>query len=317
MKKILSVATVLLAVSLMAPAVSAQSQYSLTIDTPASYFDFGGDSSVGRIRGTPGYFNMGGALDLNLNPAAGPFTTGEFISADMVTVPNVLYAKVNNVFSWLPPLAEIEIHDANFKLTSPQFNLDTSGTWSTDVIMWPLGGYIVTIPLVGSTTTVYLTDTGPTDPTPVSGNLSVSGSTVILDLPIDLVIAQDDGAGNWAVLDLAGTLYATAPVQADVLSLSVNALTAGNTGAFSATSGSANAPIWLAYGMSLGTTTIPQLGVDLGINNPTQAGNRATTDSNGDANWFLPIPGFAAGYTVYFQCCQVGEASNVVTSAIQ
>ena len=151
----------------------------------------------------------------------------------------------------------------------------------------------------------------------MNGNLSVSGSTVIFNSPIDITTTADDGAGNWASIDLAGTLYATAPVQADALTLSVNTLIAGNTGAFVATSGAANAPIWLGYGRSLGTTTIPQLGIDLGINNPTQVGNRLTTDSNGDASWFLPIPGSAAGYTVYFQCCQVGEASNVVTSAIQ
>ena len=307
----------LLAFALTTPLSMAQNQYTLDVDVPTSYFDFSGDTSLGSINGRPGNFNMGGTMKMWLDPAFAPFDQGEFNGGVMETVPNVLYAIIPNVFSWLPPLAEIEVHDPKFKLTSNLFDIGSNGAFTTNVVLHPLSGFIRIIPLIGTTTDTPLTDGGPSDPTPMSGDLTVNNGYTTMYSPIDITYSFDDGAGTWADFDLAGTLLADAPVQDNGYILEANTLTAGGTGAFVVSQGLPQMPTWLAYSLHLGTTDIPQLGVDLGLDNPTQAGSSITLDANGSGNWTLPIPSGAAGITVHIQSCQLGQVSNVVTTTIQ
>ena len=307
----------LLAFALTTPLSMAQNQYTLDVDVPTSYFDFSGDTSLGSINGRPGNFNMGGTMDMWLDPASGTFSQAQFNGGIMETVPNVLYAIIPNVFSWLPPLADIEVHDAKFKLTSSLFGVGANGVFTTDVVLHPLSGFIRIIPLVGSTTDTPLTAGGSSDPTPMSGTVSVINGYTTMNSPIDITYSFDDGAGTWADFDLAGTLLADAPVQDNGYILDVNTLTAGGTGAFVVSQGIPQGRAWLAYSLQLGSTHIPQLGVDLGLNNPTQAGSSKRLDANGDGNWIIPIPPNTTGITVYIQSCQMGQVSNVVTTTIQ
>ena len=307
----------LFALALASPLAQAQNQYTLDLDVPTSYFDFSGDTSLGPIQGRPGNFNMGGTMKMWLDPASAPFDLGEFNGGVMETVPNVLYAIIPNVFSWLPPLAEIEVHDPKFKLTSNLFDIGSNGVFTTDVVLHPLSGFIRIIPLIGTTTDTPLTAGGPSDPTPMSGDLTVNNGYTTMYSPIDITYSFDDGAGNWGNFDLAGTLLADAPVQNDGYTLEANTLTAGGTGAFVVSQGLPQKRAWLAYSLQLGSTHIPQLGVDLGLNNPTQAGSSMRLDANGGGNWIIPIPPNTTGITVHIQSCQMGQVSNVVTTTIQ
>ncbi len=69
----------------------------------------------------------------------------------------------------------------------------------------------------------------------------------------------------------------------------------------------------LAYSLQgRGSTYIPQLGIDLDLQNPRKASGAIRSDTDGNASWQLYIPPAAQNATVWFQAAQVGGASNPV-----
>jgi len=85
---------------------------------------------------------------------------------------------------------------------------------------------------------------------------------------------------------------------------------AGQWATFSAEKGLPNEPTFLACSLdgvwwpSPPQTYVPQLNVWLWLKKPKQAGGLEMTDLDGHAEWTLPIPGAAAGLTVWFQAVQ-------------
>jgi hypothetical protein len=316
----MKVSTLALATALLAfgstSELSAQSQYTLDVDGPTSNFEFDGDSSVGRIKGTPPYFDMDGTIDMLIDPASGLFNTGQFNGGQMYTVPARIEAKIPNIFGWLPPLAEIDIDDAVYVPSSASFAVAGNGDFATDIVLTPIAGTVTVDPLVGATETTPLADFGPTDPTPVNGNLADLAGTVTLAMPIDVVVDNDDGQGNWSTLHLWGDLNAAAPINQDMTLVAVGPLTSGGTGTFDVSYGNANTATFLAYGLSLGSTPVPPLGITLGLASAVQVGTSKMSDAAGSASWTENVPPGIAGVTVYLQACQAGLISNIITEVI-
>ncbi len=313
--RILAISSLLSAGALAVDA-SAQTQYSMDLDVTQCNFNFDGDTNMGRIAGKPPRFDMDGTMDMILTPGGGPFTTGEVNGGVMFTDPARIKAEIPNVFGWLPPLATIYIDDAEYTASTPQFAVDGAGNFTTDIVLTPIGGTVTVIPLVGSTEVTPLADYDPTDPTPISGNISESGGTVTLSSAVDVTFSSDDGMGNWVELNIDGDLIAYAPTQSG-MSLTSGAVISGQMAIFSVAGGAPNSGTFLAYGLSMGSTPVPPLGVTLDIAGATQVGSMKMTDGTGHCSWNEMVPAGTSGLTVYMQSCQNGLTSNVLTVNIQ
>ena len=308
--------TILLA-ALAAPAADAQSSYTFDVDAATSSFSFGGDSSVGRIKGRPPTFDMDGEVEMALTGGGAGFTAGELTGGVLYTVPARIKAEVPNVFSWLPPLATIYIDDAEYTGTSAAFSIDAAGNFATDIVMTPIGGTVTVIPLVGATEVSNLADYGPTDPTPITGNVVPSGAGAVLSMPVDVFFYSDDGMGNWVQLDLDGTLNATSAGSTDMNLSTPGAVIAGTNADFNVGAATPGSPTFLAYGLSLGSTPVPPLGISLDLDRAEQLGGTVIADGFGNADWTIPVPAVASGVTAYLQACQAGRTSNVLTGTVQ
>lgn len=313
--RILAISSLLSAGALAVDA-SAQTQYSMDLDVNQCNFNFDGDSNMGRIAGKPPRFDMDGTMDMLLTPGGGPFATGEVNGGVMFTNPSRIKAEIPNVFGWLPPLATIYIDDAEYTASTPQFPVDGAGNFTTDIVLTPIGGTVTVIPLVGSTEVSDLADYDPTDPTPIAGNISESGGTVTLSSAVDVSFTSDDGMGNWVELNIDGDLIAYAPTQSG-MNLTSGAVNAGQVAIFSVTGGAPSSATFLAYGLSLGSTPVPPLGITLDIAGATQVGSAKNTDGLGNCSWNETVPPGTSGLTVYMQSCQSGLTSNVLTVNIQ
>jgi len=102
------------------------------------------------------------------------------------------------------------------------------------------------------------------------------------------------------------------------LVVSPDPLQSGQTGTFTVNNGRPFAATWLGYSIvGPGSFYLPPLNVTLGLSNPRRAAGPATTNSEGDVDWQLPIPVIAAGRSVWVQAVQYGQATNVVATAVQ
>lgn len=304
--------------ALAAPQAAAQSSYSFDVDGPTSNFTFGGNSSLGRIVGKPGRFDMDGTIDMQLSSTSSGFSTGEFTGGLLFTVPSRITAEIPNVFSFLPPLATIHIDNAQYSGTTPSFAVDASGNFSTDIVMTPVGGTVTVIPLVGSTEVSNLADYGPTDPTPVSGNvMQTAAGGATLTMPVDLQFIDDDGMGNFVILDLDGVLNASSSGPHDMSLSTAAPVVAGTSATFDAAGGAAGTATFLAYGLNPGSTPVPPLGITLDLAGAQQIGTTVVSDGGGNASFPVAIPPVAAGVVAYLQACQTGMRSNLLTVVIQ
>lgn len=302
----------------LASTASAQSSYTFDVNQSASNFTFGGNSSLGQIKGRPGTFNMDGEMDMQLSYAGGGFISGQFAGGTLFTVPSRITAEIPNVFSFLPPIATIHIDNAQYTSTSGVFAIDPAGNFTTDIVMTPVGGTVTVIPLVGSTEVSNLADYGSTDPTPVSGNVTpdfLGGANLVM--PVDVDFISDDGMGNFVQINLDGTLEAFAASSNDMTLSTPGAVVAGAMADMNVINATPSTPTFLAYGLSLGTTPVPPLNIDLDLAGAQQLGGTVIADAQGDASWTLPVPSNASGVTAYLQSCQNGRKSNVLTINIQ
>lgn len=307
----------LFAAVLAVSAAPAQSAYTFDVDASTSNFVFGGDSSVGRIVGKPPTFDMDGTIEMDLSTSGTGFGTGKFTGGVLYTVPARIKAEIPNIFSWLPPLATIYIDNAEYRSSSPTFSVDAAGDFSTNLVMTPIHGTVTIIPLTGSTTVSNLADFGPTAPTPVDGNVVPNGQGADLSMPVDVFFSSDDGQGNWVQLDLDGVLNATSAGSNDITLSTPGVVIAGSSADFDVVNATVGAPTFLAYGLSLGSTPVPPLGITLGLNNAKQLGGTVIANGSGEASWTLPVPAGASGVTAYLQACQAGRTTNVLTVNIQ
>jgi hypothetical protein len=307
----------LLAAALAVSAAPAQSAYTFDVDVATSNFFFSGDSSVGRIVGKPPTFDMDGTIEMDLSTSGAGFGTGKLTGGVLYTVPARIKAVIPNIFSFLPPLATIYIDDAEYRSSSPTFSIDAVGDFSTNLVMTPIGGTVTIIPLTGGTTVSNLADFGPTAPTPVDGNVVPNGQGADFSMPVDVFFFSDDGQGNWVQLDLDGVLNASSAGSNDFTLSTPGAVISGSSADFDVVSATVGAPTFLAYGLSLGSTPVPPLGITLGLHKAKQLGGTVIANGSGEASWSIQVPGPASGVTAYLQACQLGRTSNVLTVNIQ
>jgi len=308
----------LLLLPVLAAPLAAQNP--LDVDVASSNFTWTGTSSLGNIVGNPSnQFQVDGFLELDLQPPGGPFTTGQFTGGFVFTVPQVLSGKIPNPLPFLPPLATIDIVDVAMRADSAVFAVDpTTGSFSTIVTLTMLHGTTIVRPFGGTPSATPLAGT-QSDPTPVTGTLTVTGTTIHLQLPLNTVFNIDDPAtGLTATITLNGTVHSFGDIVDPPAILKVGTLTAGAAGTFDVTSGLPNAPLWLAYSLAgQGSTFFAQLGVTLDLARPAQAGGTMTTDAAGNVSWSLPVPAGSTGTTVWFQAAQAGLTTNLWVATIQ
>ncbi len=105
--------------------------------------------------------------------------------------------------------------------------------------------------------------------------------------------------------------------DAPSMTLSYDALRAGQTSTFVVRDAMPNQRVYFIYSLTgLGTQTVPQLGVTLGLRRPTSAGD-ALADGGGRATLSRRIPGSGAGRPVWIQAAQQGAVSNIAAGKIQ
>jgi hypothetical protein len=307
----------LLAAALAVSAAPAQSAYTFDVDASTSNFFFDGDSSVGKIKGRPPTFDMDGTIEMDLSVSGTGFGTGKLTGGVLFTVPARIKAEIPNIFSFLPPLATIYIDNAEYSPSSPSFAISALGDFSTDLVMTPIGGTVTIIPLTGATTVSNLADFGPTAPTPANGNVVPNGPGAEFSMPVDVFFSSDDGQGNWMQLDLDGVLNASSPGSNDITLSTPGAVVAGTSADFDVVNATPGAPTFLAYGLSLGSTPVPPLGISLDLHKAKQLGGSVIANGSGEAGWSIPVPSIASGVTAYLQACQPGRTTNVLTVNIQ
>jgi len=91
----------------------------------------------------------------------------------------------------------------------------------------------------------------------------------------------------------------------------------GERATFKLIGGAPSAKPIVVYSLKgLGSTNVPQLGVTLGVKQPTQLSVPTKADRNGAAEWSMQIPANAPIGPVVFQALKSGSVSNVVEAEI-
>lgn len=105
--------------------------------------------------------------------------------------------------------------------------------------------------------------------------------------------------------------------DAPVMVLSYDALAAGRDTTFVVADATPGQRVYFIYSLSgLAPQRVPQLGVTLGLRNPTSAGS-VVANGNGGATFTRRIPGSASGRAVWIQAAEQGSVSNIVAGRIR
>lgn len=123
-------------------------------------------------------------------------------------------------------------------------------------------------------------------------------------------------AGTW--IDWELKIYGTDPSggPGNIVLVVSDPLAAFLDGDFDVYGGTPNAPAHVYYSKREGSTTIPALGVELGLRSAQSAVPPTSTDEFGHAHWTRTIPPRAQFRTFYIQAAQLGRVSNIVTRAV-
>jgi len=98
--------------------------------------------------------------------------------------------------------------------------------------------------------------------------------------------------------------------------LEVTDLVGGGNGYFTVTGATPDTNQYLVYSLQgLGSTYVPQLDVTLDLAAP-KLGASGTSDADGDMLWSLSVPGAGSGHTVWLQCAEYQNTTNVVEEFI-
>lgn len=207
---------------------SAQADLTLLVDQASSDFTWGGTSNLGPIVGNPSNaFELAGTVGVNVAPVgAQSVGIAAFIpTGDVFTVPD-LHGKILNTFTFLPPLATIDVTNLHMTMSSSVFPVAGGGAWTGSPVLTALSGTLTVIPLVGTPTVTDLTGFAST-PTLSSGTLEQPGGGLHLTTPINATFPFDDPAtGTSGTLTIVGTLVAdwTCPTPASYCTAKVNSL---------------------------------------------------------------------------------------------
>lgn len=303
----------MLAAALLLLASAQNVHHQFDVDRGNSLIDWDISSPSYTINESPDKFRLDGGILLALDAAGAPFTTGRLDGALMFTVPSVLHGEVPNPIPFLPPLATFDIEGLQVTLTAAPFAVQpATGAFTATAVMVVTAGTLTTGGLLGNTSQEIFGIVSP--PSPLSGSVVQSGTTLQLFLDLDVNITQTIGTDTFTIV-LDGPLNATAEVAAanpPRLSAPLP-LVVGANATVSAAGLNPGAPAFLAGSLAgLGATPIGALGVTLGITAPVKVGPTVNANGAGAAAWSFTVPAILSGRSVWFQALQNGLTTQVV-----
>jgi len=148
-------------------------------------------------------------------------------------------------------------------------------------------------------------------------NLCVDvGSDTAANLGMDTLTTRTDNLPDEGQVDMG--YHYLPPIPQLTLVINPDPLVAGQYATFTVSHGVPYEATYLAYSIvGPGSTYVAPLDVVLDLTKPKQAGGIEISDSLGTAVWNLLIPPSAGGKAVWFQACQYGECTDVVSMTIQ
>lgn len=307
-----------LSLLLAGPAAAQNVQYSTTINPNQSQVSWSVSSSVGTVNVSPSNFRLGGSMQLVTDSVSAPFTTASLNGALVNTDPNRLSGEIPNILPFLPPLASFDIDGLQFHLKAPNFTVDPLGNFIASITLTTTAGTNTLGGLLGSgVEPVYGLESLPT---PVSGTLLQSGSTIHFHLDMNVqVTLVDPGSGVSVTLTVVGPINAFADTaDADSMHLDLpRPMFDGVNNLLVVENATAGGTVFLAGSLAgIGSVPIAPLGVTAGIRAPNQTG---VTSANGigTASFNLVIPPFLAGRSVWLQALESGRVSNVAGTWVE
>jgi len=220
--------SLLFTIGALTPAVQAQ-DFSFTSDQSSSNYTWSGTTSLGPLNGNPSNtFQLSGTLSLELGGGGAPVGSGQWISTDLLVVPD-LSGIIPNPIQGLPPLATIDVEGMRFSISSDPFSVDGAGAFDTTTVLEVTSGLLTVTPLVGAATMTDLTGTMG-DPTPTSGTITRNGSDLEFASPMNTQFDfTDTTSGISATINLNGNLVAdyTCEPAANYCGTSPNSVGAG------------------------------------------------------------------------------------------
>ncbi len=307
------------AVALLTASISAQQvQFSADLDQPNNVISWSVNTSLGNVNISPSTFRVGGSVDMKLDSASAPFTSGSLNGALAFTDPDTLNGSIPNPLPFLPPLATFKIRDMEFHLASPTFSIDPAGNFTALIILTSTAGTNTMGGLFGSGTEPIAGIESL--PTPVSGNISQSGSVINFHLDLNIVMTMDDPAtGITTDLTFNGPLDAYTSIN-DANSLHLDMPMPALGGAqmnFAFSNANANSTVYLAGSLAgLGSSSVPQLGVVLDLAAPLLAAT-AQASASGGGFFQVNIPSTLVGRSIWGQALQAGRTSNVAGTWVE
>ncbi len=309
---------ILLPLALCAVPLSAQTtQFSAVLDQPNNVVSWSVSTSIGNVNLSPTTFRIGGTMEILLDSANAPFTTGALNGALSFTSPSTLSGEIPNPIPFLPPIATFDIQNMEFYLQSPSFTIQPNGDFTATLTLTTTAGTNTMGGLFGSGTEPIYGVISP--PTVVTGNVSQNGNTITFHLNLNITVTiVDPGTGVSSDITFNGPLDAFADsTQSGSLHLQGGLPLALGGNVLNFSGATPNTTVFLAGSLAgRGSVFIPPVGVTLGIANPVQAGS-ATADASGNGSFSIAIPGNLALKSVWLQCVEVGRASNVFGSWVQ
>lgn len=306
-------------VALLTASLSAQQvQFSADLDQQNNVVSWSVTTSIGNVNLNPTTFRIGGTVELKLDSATAPFTSGSLNGSMAFTDPDTLNGTIPNPLPFLPPLATFKIQDMEFHLAAPSFSIDPAGNFTAMMILTSTAGTNTMGGLFGSGTEPIAGIESL--PTPVSGNISQSGSTINFHLDLNIVLTMDDPAtGITTDITFVGPLDSfvdTSNADSMHLDMPMPAL-AGTQINIAFSNAVPNSTIYLAGSLAgRGSFSVPQLGVVLDLAAPLQAGI-AQAGANGSGLFQVSVPVTLAGRSIWGQALQPGNTSNVAGTWVE
>ncbi|MHC4822638.1 MAG: hypothetical protein ACYTEP_01310 [Planctomycetota bacterium] len=304
--------TLFAAVALLAAPLAAQTeQFHVDLDQPNNVIGWNVTSSVGSVNVWPGTFKLGGTVELLLDSANAPYSSGALNGALSFTDPDQLNGEIPNPLPFLPPLATFAIKDLEFHLVSPSFTINSLGDFTVWITLTTTAGTNTLGGLFGSgTEPIYDVTSAPTS---VNGNISQSGTTITFFLDMNITVTiTDPGTGISSDINFNGPLTGfTDSTEVDSFHLATTLPMVVGSNTLSFTGATPSSTVFLAGSAAgLGSVFIAPLNVTLGIASPIQAG-ATTSDAAGSGSFTLSLPGGASGLSLWLQGVEAGSASNV------
>lgn len=211
MLKMLSIAA---SAALCAVAAPAQTPLVYDLVQSSSNFTWSGTSTLGPIVGNPSNaFQLAGTIDLDvvLQAGAQPHASAAFSGGAAAAVPD-LHGRINNPIPFLPALATIDVNGLVLSATSPSFAVAPNGAFTASMTLTADAGTLVVTPLGSGPSTTPLAGNS-SNPTPVSGTLTLVGGDLRLNTPVNSTFDfMDSTSGASGSITVVGTVVARYPL---------------------------------------------------------------------------------------------------------